>query len=152
MKRSAETSAKAQYVDFSTLLTDSFSPPDICLEAAAIACNLIQNDLFFEGTFGEVLREIAGEHGLPTPTREVIHNIRQNLRCTISTTHDPEVYMQCSTEKAEIFINEQVDLAKMILGYALSETSFLCSGSTNCMLMDRVWTRRRSIGRNSYLL
>jgi hypothetical protein len=151
MKRSAETSVKAQYVDFTTLQTDSFSPPDICLEAAAIACNLIQNDLFFEGTFGEVLREIAEGNGLPKPTQEVIHNIRQNLRCEIFTTHDSEVYMQCSTEKAKIFINEEVDLAEMILGYA-HETSFLCSGSTNCMLMDRVWTKRRSIGRNCYLL
>ena len=79
------------------------------MQAADIASNLIQDDSFFEGTFVEVLREIAKDNHLPEPTRTLIHSIRDNLRCDVLRTQDPEVYMQCSIEEAKVFINEQVD-------------------------------------------
>ena len=109
MKRSrAQVSEEASYLDFHPLQKPNFTPPEICVQSGAIASNLLRVDSFFQGTFVEVLREIAKENGLPEPNQTMINSIRDNLRCEVFRTQDPEVYMQCSTEEAKIFINETV--------------------------------------------
>lgn len=95
------------FIDFGTL---EYEEPKILVKAAGIASQLLENDAFFDRSYCEVLREIAREHGLCAPTKENIRTIRQNMRCTLSITENPDVYMECAPEMAQIFINEQVSV------------------------------------------
>jgi hypothetical protein len=80
----------------------------ICREAGEIASRLIQNDVFFENTICKVLQKIANVAGLCEPTSEETRSIRDNMTCKVHLTHDPDSYMQCSTDSADIFINDEV--------------------------------------------
>jgi len=89
-------------------LNDETEVPEICIQSAEIASRLIQNDIFFENTMCKVLKDIANAAGLSEPTPEETRSIRDNMRCKVHLTHDPDSYMQCSTNSADIFINDQV--------------------------------------------
>jgi hypothetical protein len=95
--------------DFSTM--KGIDVPDICIEAAEIASRLMQDDGFFESTVCKVLKDIAKDAGLSEPTQEETQNIRDNLRCNVHVSEDPDSYMQCSTYSADVFINRQVLLS-----------------------------------------
>ena len=96
------------YFDFSTV--KDIEVPIICIQAAEIASNQIQDDNFFESTVCKVLKDIAKDAGLSEPTPEETRIIRDNLKCNVYVTEDPDSYMQCSTNDACIFINSQVFL------------------------------------------
>ncbi len=106
-KRSATEIPNAEgFFDFSTL--KDIDVPETCIQAAEIASRLIRDDGFFESTFCKVMKDIANCAGLSEPTTEETQSIRDNLRCKVHVTEDPDSYMQCSTYAADIFINSQV--------------------------------------------
>ena len=96
------------FFDFNTL--KDIDVPETCMQAAEIASCLIQDDGFFERTFCKVLKDIAKDAGLSEPTPEETQSIRDNLRCKVHVTGDPDSYMQCSTYAADVIINSQVFL------------------------------------------
>ena len=97
------------FLDFGPLRDES-EVPDICIQSAQTVSLMIEDDTFYEHTICKVLRDIAKAAGLTEPTREETRSIRDNLRCKVHLTHDPDSYMQCSTDSADIFINDQVSL------------------------------------------
>jgi hypothetical protein len=92
------------FFDFSPLY-DETEVPEICTQSAEIASRLIQSDNFFEN---KICKGLAKFVGLSEPTPEEMQSIRDNLGCKVNLTHGPDSYMQCATDSADIFINDQV--------------------------------------------
>ena len=95
------------FFDFSTLKAKA---PRTFTHAAEIASRLVQDEALFEGTLGEVLKDVANDLSMSEPTQEKLQSIRDNIRCKVHLTGHPGAYMRCDSNSDDIFINEQVHL------------------------------------------
>ena len=89
-------------------------------EAGKTASDLMENDDFFRGTVGVVLREIATAAHLPFPIEAEVARVKEQLKnCKVRCFETEGAYMQCSVNDHEIVVSELVKfLDAQMFGYA----------------------------------